>query len=319
MSTDNHFARHSLDRAAHRRRHPDWLAEKLEDPSTRFVPVAGRRHLVRDATGEPPEPRLLTPDEARALLPEAEVVFLAHESQADRPEDTEPAARFALVLPEEHPRARELGAWQGLRRLAPVLDDPTATLLATARAFAHWHHRHRFCGACGSPTENLEAGHLRRCTNEDCRISHFPRTDPAVIVLVTAGHGEREKALLARAASWPEGVHSTLAGFVEPGESLEAAVSREVLEETGVELDRVCYHSSQPWPFPGSIMIGFTARAAKEADPPSLRLDPEEIEQARWLTRDELARERAAGRIHLPSPISIARRLIEGWIGKGSG
>jgi len=319
MSTDNDFARHTLDRAAHRRRHPEWLVQRLRDPSTRFVPVAGRRHLVRGASGESPEPRLLTPVEAEPLLPEGEVVFLAHEGPAGTQQAAEPAARFALLLPENHPQALELGEWQGLRRLAPLLDDPTAALLATARGYAHWHHRHRFCGVCGAATESLEAGHLRRCSDDGCGTSHFPRTDPAVIVLVTAGEGAREKALLARAASWPEGVHSTLAGFVEPGESLEAAVAREVLEETGVELDRVRYHSSQPWPFPGSIMIGFTARAAREADPAALRLDPEEIEQARWLTRSELARERADGQVQLPSAISIARRLIEGWIDGGAG
>lgn len=318
-SADNDFAGHTLHRLAHRRRDEGWLAVRLEDPATRFVPVVGGDHLVTPGREDgSPEPVLLTPEQAHPLRRHGETVFLAVEG-AER-EETQGGARFALLLPDGRadlqPVLDGLGSVEGLRALAPVIGGRTAALLATARAFAYWHERHRFCGVCGAATESLEAGHLRRCTASGCGREHFPRTDPAVIVLVTAGRGDDKRALLARHPSWQPGVYSTLAGFVEPGESLEAAVAREVFEETGVELARIVYHSSQPWPFPGSIMIGFDAEAATPAVQEALRPDPEEIEDARWLTRAELAAERAAGRIRLPSQISIARRLVDEWIGR---
>src|SRR5690606_35249197 len=133
-------------------------------------------------------------------------------------------------------------------------------LLAYARGLVHWHVRHRFCPACGGPMQSAEAGHVRRCAGSSCGTQNFPRTDPAVIMLVSDG----ERAILGRQRVWPAGMHSVLAGFVEPGESLEDAVAREVLEEVGVAVSDVTYHSSQPWPFPASIMLGFYARAASD-------------------------------------------------------
>ena len=170
----------------------------------------------------------------------------------------------------------------------------------------HWRRRHRYCGACGAPTASASAGHVMKCTNAACATDHFPRLDPAIIVLVTDG----ERALLGRQAAWPEGRYSTIAGFVEPGESLEDAVAREVLEETGVRVLESEYHSSQPWPFPSSLMIGFTARAAAEAVP---RAD-EELEDVRWFTREQVA----AGFPGLPPPQSVSFRLIEHWYDSGS-
>jgi NAD+ diphosphatase len=218
------------------------------------------------------------------------------------------AAVFAVDLsPVEEP-AESLGlppvhAVLGLREVAPLVSQSEGALLAYASGILSWHRRHRFCGVCGSATRPTQGGHVRVCASEGCGEQHFPRTDPAVIMLVTDG----ERSLLGRQSAWPPLVYSTLAGFVEPGESLEEAVRREVYEETSVELDEVHYHSSQPWPFPSSLMLGFTARARTR----EIRLQPEELEDARWFTRDEVRRRDG---VELPSSISIARRLIEDWL-----
>ena len=163
----------------------------------------------------------------------------------------------------------------------------------------------RFCGNCGSQTAIREGGYMRVCTNDDCGQRHFPRMDPAIIVLVTCG----ERCLLGRKPVWPEGMYSTIAGFVEPGESIEDAVVREVREETGVEVAEMCYRSSQPWPFPTSLMLGFRARAKSEA----IRVEQDELEDARWFTRAEMQEALDQDRLRLPPAISISRRLIEDW------
>ncbi len=196
--------------------------------------------------------------------------------------------------------------FEDLRMAGGQLPEQQAGVLAYARAMLYWRSRHRYCGACGAPTRVASAGHVMKCTNDACGIDHFPRLDPAIIVLVTDG----ERALLGRQASWPAGRYSTIAGFVEPGESLEDAVAREVLEETGVTVLESTYHSSQPWPFPSSLMIGYTAFAAAESVP---RAD-EELEDVRWFTRQEIA----AGFPGLPPPQSVSFRLIEHWYDSGS-
>jgi len=187
-----------------------------------------------------------------------------------------------------------------LRPLANELTPAEAGLVAYARALYLWHGNHRFCGRCGAPTRSERAGHMRRCTS--CDQQSFPRLDPAIIVLVHDG----ERALLGRQASWQPNRYSTIAGFVEPGESLEDAVRREVEEETGVRVHAIVYHSSQPWPFPASLMLGFIARA--DYAPPQLR--DGELEDARWLTRAQLR----AGEVHLPPREAIARQLIDHWL-----
>ena len=189
-----------------------------------------------------------------------------------------------------------------------LIDRDEGGALAYARAMTHWHATHLYCGACGAPTESREGGHIRVCTNESCAKHHFPRTDPAVIMLVEKG----DRCLLGRKSEWAQGRYSTLAGFVEPGESLEDAVRREVMEETGVVVSDVEYHSSQPWPFPASLMLGFFCKAETEA----IHRNDKELEDARWFTREELN----AGQGGLgiaPRPISIARRLIDDWLSQG--
>jgi NAD+ diphosphatase len=194
-----------------------------------------------------------------------------------------------------------------LRRVAPRLDRREGALLALARAMMFWHSRHRYCGLCGSPTRSEEAGHMRRCTDPACNTMHFPRTDPAVIMLVADG----DRVLLGRNRNFPlPGMYSTLAGFVEPGESLEDAVAREVREETGIEVGAVHYHSSQPWPFPANIMLGFVA----EARTAEITIDFGELEDARWFERSWLLAHQDDDAFRLPRLDSIARRLIEDWL-----
>jgi NAD+ diphosphatase len=198
------------------------------------------------------------------------------------------------------PEATEL---RELRPLAPLLQADAASLMAYARALVLWRARHRFCGVCGAPNLRARAGHVMRCSRAGCGTETFPRLDPAIIVLVADPSGER--ALLGRQAAWPQGRYSTIAGFVEPGESLEDAVIREVDEETGVQVGDVQYIASQPWPFPSSLMLGFRAVARTEA----ISLRDGELEDARWFTRADIA----AGHPALPPTGSISARLIDGW------
>jgi NAD+ diphosphatase len=205
--------------------------------------------------------------------------------------------------------ARDDEPLTGLREAAPLLSDADAGLLAYAQQMVHWRRTHRFCGTCGRPTQAREGGHLRLC--EEGHLIH-PRTDPVVIMLVTDGD---DRVLLGRQAVWPPRRYSALAGFVEPGEALEAAVAREVLEEAGVRVTDVRYRASQPWPFPASLMLGFEAAWAGG----DIAADEHELEDARWFTRAELqaaAEEHPDAPALLPPPLAIARRLIDLWLAR---
>ena len=304
MWVRNFYALAEIDRAGQRRRDLAWLGAQVADPRSRFLPVWRAQSLLI-AGAEPPRAALLSSHEV--MLDGAEPVLLGLMGEA---------ALFALDLSaHEEPLAalrhdRQL-EFIDLRRVGALIDRAEGSLLAYARGIVWWHQRHRFCGVCGSPTASAEAGHVRRCTNATCGAAHFPRTDPAVIMLVTDG----DRALLGRQKVWPKGQHSTLAGFVEPGESLEDAVAREVHEETGIVVGEVTYHSSQPWPFPASIMLGFVATAATH----DITVDREELEDARWFERDFLLRHEDDDNFRLPRRDSIARRLIEDWLGRSGG
>jgi NAD+ diphosphatase len=193
-----------------------------------------------------------------------------------------------------------------LRQASALLEEDIASLLGYALAMDYWHRTHRYCGVCGNPTEASETGHLRTCLNRDCGRRHFPRTDPAIIVLVEDG---RDSCLLGRKREWPDRRYSTIAGFVEPGETPEQAVLREVHEETGTSVRWITYKESQPWPFPGSLMLGYSAIAERG----KIRLLDNELQDARWFTRDEIQLWVPDGRLRLPPRISIAYRLIENW------
>lgn len=292
----NWFEAGDLQRLEARRRDQAWLQARLGHPLTCFVPVWRHRNLIRGDAAV-----LVSGDELRAIASRIRATVLLGERG-----DT---ALFAVDLDAADEQVGQwlsaLGELADLREIAGQLTRSSAAILAQARAMAFWHQQHRFCGACGSPTEADEAGYVRRCSGADCARTHFPRTDPAVIVLVSAG----ESCLLGRSRAWTDPLYSTIAGFVEPGESLEDAVRREVAEETGVVVGRVSYHSSQPWPFPASLMVGFHASALRT----EIIIDHHELADAAWFTRAQLLAAVQAGSLRLPRPVSIARRLLEDW------
>lgn len=299
----NFFAANPLDRIVDKRRNLEWLTAQLSAPTTRFVPVWRMQNLFVDAAAA--VARLLTSAELpQSLAPDAVTLLGAYEGTVYFAVDVE--QDVAETAPQW---ATALGAFRDLRIVGVAVDPPMGALLAYARAMIYWQRRHRFCGDCGHPTRSTEGGFVRTCTNEACGKQIFPRTDPAIIVLVQSG----DRCLLARQASWPPGRYSILAGFVEPGESLEDAVKREVREEAGIEVNEIYYQSSQPWPFPSSLMLGFMATAATTA----FNLIDNELEEARWLTRAQIADEVCAGTLKLPPGLSISRRLIESWFDAG--
>ena len=285
------FSGSYLERRGEAREDPDWPQSVLATPGTRFILSQGTRQLLR----REPSPQIAFVDAAHPAVRAAEPAQLLLLGwfqgsacvlvDAASPLDAAPAVSL-----------EELRPW-----LASLPHDE-AGLLACARALLIWRGRHRHCGVCGSPTAPRSAGHVLRCTSSACGEDFFPRLDPAIIVLVSEG----EQVLLGRQASWPSGRYSALAGFVEVGESLEAAVQREVEEETGVRVTAAHYFGSQPWPFPASLMLGFHAHAP--------RTEPRltgELEDARWFSRDEL---RALPVSALPPTHTIARSLIETWL-----
>ncbi|MGO9988345.1 MAG: NAD(+) diphosphatase [Steroidobacteraceae bacterium] len=307
MKLRNVFAGPYLERAAQLRSDPAWFDSALADEKSRVVPVWHSRSLIADAGG----PHVAAPGLA---APRAALLDLAR-IPAERRNSEElillgrfnGASFFAYEIDSLDPPPAPAGTrFEDLRLVASLLPADEAGLLGYARAMVTWRRRHRYCGTCGAKTVAAKGGHVLICTNPACRHEQFPRIDPAIIVLVS----DAERALLGRQAAWPAGRYSTIAGFVEPGESLEDAVAREVLEETGVTVDQIEYHSSQPWPFPSSLMLGFTARALTR----EIRLDDKELEDARWFTRADLI----AGGPLLPPRQSISFRLIEHWFDAGA-
>jgi NAD+ diphosphatase len=302
-SSLNAFAAHTIDRATTLRKDEAWVAERLKDSTSIFVPLRDSKLLVAQTEG--PHAVLLSFSEASSFIQSAHSIVLLGVEKG--------RAIFAIDLGSDDPSLAALaerGRFRDLRTIAALLNGQEAALLAYAKAMAYWHHCHSFCGSCGSSTASKEGGHLRVCTNVQCGQQHFPRTDPAIIVLVTLG----ERCLLARQASWPEHRYSVIAGFVEPGESLESAVLREVLEETKIRVKAIHFHSSQPWPFPASIMLGFTAEAVNEA----IQLVDGELQDARWYSRAEIKNAIKESSLRLPPKISISYRLIEDWFDESS-
>ena len=288
----NPFSGAWLDRRSESRGVADWAALALGEPGTRFLLSSGTLHLVRRA----PAAAIAFLDAAHPLVRAADpgqLVLLGWYQGARC------VLLEALAADASFPAGTQL---EELRPLLTELPAAEAAVLACARALLIWRSRHRHCGVCGAPTVPRNAGHCLRCTSSECGSEFFPRLDPAVIVLVSDG----DHALLGRQPAWTPGRYSALAGFVEPGESLEDAVVREVREETGVQAAAASYFASQPWPFPSSLMLGFHATASR-AGP--LRLDGE-LEDARWFSAAELA---AGGARVLPPQYSIARRLIDAW------
>ncbi|MGI9503950.1 MAG: NAD(+) diphosphatase [Geminicoccaceae bacterium] len=291
------YANRSFDRVAKARTDAAWLEVERQRPATRVLLMSGLKVMVLDEA-DPPCALWLTVGELRDLgeaLPE-DALFLG-QSQG--------ISAFALDLGGQ---ARPGARYVELRTVGGLLPVEEAGLLAYSRGLIFWHQRHRFCGACGSETRIDQGGHVRKCSQ--CGTHHFPRSDPAVIVLVTHDHPDHgERCLLGRSPRFIPNMYSTLAGFVEPGESLEETVSREIHEEAGITVTDISYRSSQPWPFPASLMLGFQARALDD----HLMIDREELEDARWFTREELL-DPVRRPIRLPGSDSIARHLVEEWL-----
>ena len=290
------LARGEVDRSASLRNDEPWLAAAWARPETRVVVVERGRALVRFAGDE------------------AALFFTA---PADAPQ-APPGVRFLLgaaadgvvyfgvtgSLPEPGGAVRAAP----LREVGPLLSDRDAGLMTHAVALANFHDTHHFCPNCGEPSVPVSSGHARRCTVEGT--DEFPRVDPAMIVLVA---DPSDRCLLARNAAWPAHRVSILAGFVEAGESAEQAVAREVHEESGIAVGRVRYLGSQPWPMPQSLMLGFRAEATGSLD---IKVDDDEIAEAAWYSRDDLAAAIADGIVRLPPPVSIAHQIIQSWYGQ---
>ena len=318
MADPNTFTGAQLDRAADgRRTDAAWVHEQLSHPGARAVLAADEGMRVRDG-----RLALLPLSEAPAPVADGVPPLLGLDGHGpvfaiDEGPATEPGRRPAFVgaggrRGEPPPTDDE---HLGLRAAAQTLDQAESGLAAYAAAMLNWHRSHTFCANCGTPTDVAEAGMVRSCPN--CRAQHHPRVDPVVIMVVTDG---TERVLLGRQKVWPARRYSALAGFVAPGESLEEAIVREVYEEVGVRVGRPQYRSSQPWPFPGSLMLGFTA-PWQEGE---IGGADEELEDARWFARDEVATAAAddswetpddgGDSLLLPPRAAIARRLIEGWL-----
>ena len=312
--TNQRYAGCTLDRAAGLRKDPNWVAQRFADPGSRIIPVWRNRNLVAAVASTREVPALIDfprHQSNRILDVASEKVFLGMASNV---------ALFAVDIStlsrtESEGIAGE-AAFLDLRRVGPLMTAAEAALAAYARSALRWHRYSRYCGHCGAASESCSGGHTRVCSNQDCGREIYPRTDPAVIMLVEEWllDASSPRCLLAQHHRSPQGSYSTLAGFVEPGESLEEAVAREVFEEVGIRLSSVSYQGSQPWPFPASIMLGFRA----VAETTEIVIDREEIGAARWFTAAEISTfgewgDANAGRRLSPKD-SIARYLIDSWL-----
>lgn len=303
------FAGSDLDRAGEWRGDPAWLAQALA--KGRMLPLWRGKPLVGEAGlgWLPAGHAALAGGDAPVLLGIEEKAALFAQDISDWEPDADQAAipgGFLDPTEQRHPALPVTFAFAELRAAMLRLSSREQEIAATARAVLGWHRSHRFCATCGTRSEVAEAGWQRTCPA--CGAHHFPRTDPVVIMLVTQGN----RTLLGRSPGWPPGMYSCLAGFVEPGETVEAAVRREVAEETGVRIGAVRYAASQPWPFPASLMLGCRAEALTEA----ITLDPAELEDALWITREEMVTVMAGGhpQIRPPRRGAIAHALLQAWL-----
>ena len=299
------FTGNPLDRASEKRPDAGWIEAKRRDPSTLVLPMWRLQPFLRgpDNAPAPLELGLMRPGLADSLAaPDAPWVFLGLEGRN---------AMFALDISAADDPANVgplagLGHFREARGAAMLMDGRDAAIMGQAKAMIDWHQRHRFCARCGTLTAMAEAGYKRTCPN--CGAEHFPRTDPVVIMLATHG----DACLVGRGKQFPRGMFSALAGFIEPGETIEEAVRRELMEEVGVKTGRVTYYATQPWPFPSSLMIGCFA----EAQGRDFKVDENEIVEARWLERDlarQLIKGEGIGGVWVPPQIAIAHHLIKAW------
>ncbi|HEY1562488.1 MAG TPA: NAD(+) diphosphatase [Caulobacteraceae bacterium] len=303
----NIFAGNPLERASYRRSDEEWLAGQLADPNALAVALWNGKPMVEDAKGGGLQIAYLSTGLAKAhsagwerllflgLWRESAIFAVDFDSDAD---------------PADGP-LEGLGRFEELRVIATNMPPAEAAILAEARQVFEWRRKHRHCSTCGAATDAVEGGWKRRC--RECGTEHFPRTDPVVIMLAVNG----ERCLLGRQAAWPKGMYSALAGFVEPGESIEEACARELYEEAAVRVRRVRYHSTQPWPYPMSLMIGLIA----DIEDGEAVADDVELDEVRWFSREEAGRlvrgEHDSARA--PGALAIAHQLIKAWAEEGEG
>ncbi len=287
-----------IDRSSLLRRDQGWIIDTFHDENSRIIPVH-TSNVLCDKSKQPQPVYLTHRNLLKPLDSVNSMIFLGV---------YDGTPYFAADIHSNESAAdlsrQENAVFQDLKSVMSLLDDRDSELLTLARFMTFWHSRNQYCGKCGHKTTRSEAGHVRICTNEACNEHYFPSMDPAIIVLVSAG----ERCLLGRKKEWRKGMYSTLAGFVEPGETIEDAVAREIREEAGIAVDQIEYQHSQSWLFPSSLMLGFTARALEE----EIIIDKNELEDACWFTRDEI---KANPRI-LPYKVSIAYKLMTEWLNK---
>ena len=303
MKSPNTFANNPLNRMSTARSNPEWVADQLAKPGARIVPFWQLKPLIALAPdGLIHAPAWISADRAENF-PGSGLIFLG--MQAD---GTACFAKNLAAGDDDRPDLHDaINKFVDLRTITPNLNDDDAAILAQARAMMEWHRSHRHCGVCGHATDMRDGGYKRACP--DCGREHFPRTDPVVIMLVIDG----DRALLGRGHTWPEGRYSALAGFLEPGETFEEAVRREIMEEAAIAVGRVSYHSSQPWPWPMTLMIGCMA----EATTTEITIDPNELQDARWFDRDRCQaalRDDPAAGFSAPPPLAIAHQLLKAWV-----
>ena len=297
----HHLSYGGLDRNDIARRDFGLMKRLLIQPKTRYIIVwRGQNFFETDMTGLRAM-KWLTKEAASLFLDEAICIYLGKDrSQAE----------YVCLDISKYPENKLTplfanGQFGDLRKADPSISGDDGSILAYAKAMCHWHAHSEYCSVCGSFAISSEAGHTRECSNVDCAMVHFPRTDSAIIVAVTF----EDKILLGRQPNWPKGMLSVLAGFVEPGETLEHAVAREVYEEAGLIIKNIFYQLSQPWPFPASLMVGFRAEAVSN----KLTINTQEIETAEWYSHEQIAKFDGVTK-YLPRKLSISRRLIEEWL-----
>jgi NAD+ diphosphatase len=297
------FSGSPLDRVDQQRRDGEWLSAQLMNPSTRLLPMSRLRAMIDlDVSSEI---GWRSPVEALDLLEENRPVLLGVQDGI---------AHFVIEAdPRKAPRDAtwlSRGKFIDVRSIAPSMPGGDASILAQARSMLDWHQRHQFCAVCGQPSRMESAGYMRQCTDDGCKAQHFPRTDPVTIMLVFSG----DNCLLGRQPRFPEGSYSALAGFMEPGESIEECVRREIWEEAGIKVGKVRYVASQPWPFPSSLMIGCFA----EAESTEITIDPTELDDAKWFTRDQviamIENSESGEGLRMPPALSLAHQLARRWL-----
>ncbi|MDF2366578.1 NAD(+) diphosphatase [Sneathiella sp.] len=298
------FAGGDFDRASHLRTDPNWIEQKLKDPSSRFLPMHQLKALISLTEGARIDWRGYS-EVQEFVAAGAALIFLGI---------TEDTCHFAIdvsaIENPKRPANEDWGKFIDVRSVAPQLSSSEAGALAQARSMIDWHNRHGFCAVCGTHTQSQEAGYSRKCEDTTCNATHFPRTDPVAIMMVTRG----DKCLLGQGINFPGDFYSCLAGFIEPGETIEQGVRREVMEESGIQTGDVRYHQSQPWPFPSSLMIGCFAEALTE----EITVDRTELNDARWFSREEvrmmLEQSTKPTGLRIGGPIALAHQLAKAWV-----